>query len=84
MEGGAGAQAVTRNPNALYEIDKLSMDHVTVFPDGQLNIDAVASVPGTSAFARPVSAGECGVCMKRGERGQSTVCVCLASSTLTR
>jgi len=40
------------------QIDKLSMDKVTVFPDGELNIDAVASVPGTAAFHRPISAGE--------------------------
>jgi hypothetical protein len=33
------------------------MDKVTVFPDGELNVDAVASVPGTAAFHRPVSAG---------------------------
>jgi len=39
------------------QIDKLSMDKVTVFPDGELNVDAVASVPGTAAFHRPVSAG---------------------------
>lgn len=38
LEGGAGAAATARNPNALYEIDKLSMDHVMVFPDGQLNV----------------------------------------------
>jgi hypothetical protein len=58
VEGGAGAATAQRNPNALYEIDKLSLDHVTVFPDGQLNVEAVASVPGTAAFSRPVSAGE--------------------------
>ncbi|KAJ9510458.1 hypothetical protein QJQ45_015931, partial [Haematococcus lacustris] len=57
VEGGAGAGAASRNPNALYEIDKLSLDHVTVFPDGELNVAAVASVPGTAALARPVSAG---------------------------
>ncbi|KAJ9510589.1 hypothetical protein QJQ45_027465 [Haematococcus lacustris] len=57
VEGGAGAGAAARNPNALYEIDKLSLDHVTVFPDGELNVAAVASVPGTAALARPVSAG---------------------------
>lgn len=41
----------------MWQVDKLSMDHVTVFPDGQLNIEAVASMPGTAALARPVSAG---------------------------
>lgn len=45
-------------PHVCPQIDKLSMDHVTVFPDGQLNVEAVASVPGTAAFHRPVSAGE--------------------------
>ncbi len=38
LEGGAGAAATQKNPNALYEIDKLSLDHVTVFPDGELNV----------------------------------------------
>lgn len=35
------------------------MDRVTVFPDGELNVQAMASVPGTAAFSRPVSAGVC-------------------------
>eukprot|EP00983_Pelagomonas_calceolata_P076128 1153287-Pelagomonas_calceolata.AAC.4 len=43
-------------PSQSMQIDKLSMDKVTVFPDGELNVDAVASVPGTAAFQRPISA----------------------------
>ncbi|GFR41222.1 hypothetical protein Agub_g1895 [Astrephomene gubernaculifera] len=57
VEGGVGAQAATRDPNVLYQVDKLSMDQVTVFPDGELNVQAVAGVPTAAAFARPVSAG---------------------------
>ncbi|KAK3288910.1 hypothetical protein CYMTET_3635 [Cymbomonas tetramitiformis] len=30
-----------RQPGALYAIDKLSMDHVSVFPDGEINVQAV-------------------------------------------
>jgi hypothetical protein len=55
--GGIGGGGATRNPNMLYEIDRLSLDHVTVFPDGELNVEAVASMPATAAFSRPLSAG---------------------------
>ncbi|KXZ56639.1 hypothetical protein GPECTOR_1g576 [Gonium pectorale] len=57
VEGGPGAQAAGRDPNLLYQVDKLSLDHVTVFPDGELNVQAVAAAPGAAAFTRPVSAG---------------------------
>jgi hypothetical protein len=40
------------------QIDKLSMERVSVFPDGDINIEAIASAPGTAAFSRPVSAGK--------------------------
>ena len=42
LDSGAAA----RNPEALqalYEVDKLALDRVTVFPDGELNIQAVAT-----------------------------------------
>ncbi|GLC35838.1 hypothetical protein PLESTB_000499600 [Pleodorina starrii] len=57
VEGGPGGQAAARDPNLLYQVDKLSLDQVTVFPDGELNVQAVASAPGAAAFARPISAG---------------------------
>ena len=38
----AGAP-VTEDPNVLFEIDQLSMDKVTVFPDGELSVQAVSS-----------------------------------------
>ncbi|PNH01101.1 hypothetical protein TSOC_013030, partial [Tetrabaena socialis] len=57
VEGGTGAQAAARDPNLLYQVDKLSLDQVTVYPDGELNVQAVAAVPGAAAFARPISAG---------------------------
>ncbi len=28
------------------QVDKLSLDRVTVFPDGELNVEALAIVPG--------------------------------------
>ncbi|KAG2499362.1 hypothetical protein HYH03_002937 [Edaphochlamys debaryana] len=57
VEGGPGAQAGARDPNLLYQVDKLSLDQVTVFPDGELNVQAVTSVPQSAAFTRPISAG---------------------------
>ncbi|GLI68927.1 hypothetical protein VaNZ11_013348 [Volvox africanus] len=57
VEGGPGGQAAVRDPNLIYQVDKLSLDQVTVFPDGELNVQAVASAPGAAAFARPISAG---------------------------
>mmetsp|Transcript_41989 Transcript_41989/g.50898 ORF Transcript_41989/g.50898 Transcript_41989/m.50898 type:complete len:875 (+) Transcript_41989:171-2795(+) len=37
LEGGH----LAKNPTVLYEVDKLSMDHVSIFPDGDLNVQAV-------------------------------------------
>lgn len=47
---------VAHDPNVLFEIDKLSLERVGVFPDGDLNIQAVATTPGSAAFSKPVSA----------------------------
>eukprot|EP00879_Flechtneria_rotunda_P031264 GHRR01034134.1.p1 GENE.GHRR01034134.1~~GHRR01034134.1.p1 ORF type:complete len:500 (+),score=163.75 GHRR01034134.1:2438-3937(+) len=42
----------TKDPSLLYEIDKLSMDRVQVYPDGELAVQAVAAGPaGTAASA---------------------------------
>eukprot|EP00798_Chlamydomonas_sp_ICE-L_P008206 gene8206-1468_t len=53
--GAGGGSHALRDPNLLYEVDKLSMDRVTVFPDGELNIEAMAAAPGAAAFMNPVS-----------------------------
>ena len=45
-----------QDPNVLFEIDKLSLERVGVFPDGDINIQALASSPGSAAFSKPVSA----------------------------
>ena len=43
-----------RDPNLLYEIDRLAMDRVAIFPDGELKVQAVPGV--TSAGIWPTSA----------------------------
>eukprot|EP00803_Ostreobium_quekettii_P005628 evm.model.scf_702.2 EVM.evm.TU.scf_702.2 scf_702:12004-15294(-) len=42
----------TKDPNLLYEVDRLSLDRVHVFPDGELKVEALSSVPGTAPFAQ--------------------------------
>ena len=61
VEGGAGGRAGSppRDPNLLYEVDRLSMNRVTVFPDEELNVQAMAG-NSSAAFARAASAGMCG------------------------
>eukprot|EP00955_Chlamydomonas_euryale_P098459 365146-Chlamydomonas_euryale.AAC.6 len=54
IEAGA-AGTTSADPNLLYEIDKLSMERVSVFPDGDVNVQGVATAPHTAAFTRPVS-----------------------------
>ena len=39
------------------QIDKLSLERVSVFPDGDINIEAVATAHGSAAFSKPVSSG---------------------------
>jgi hypothetical protein len=53
--GTTGTGGSPHDPNLLYEIDKLSMERVSVFPDGDINIQGVATAAHTAAFARPVS-----------------------------
>jgi hypothetical protein len=55
VEAGTTGAGSPHDPNLLYEIDKLSMERVSVFPDGDINIQAVATAPHTAAFARPLS-----------------------------
>ena len=43
--------------HALLQIDKLSLERVSVFPDGDINIEAVATAHGSAAFSKPVSSG---------------------------
>jgi hypothetical protein len=44
-----------RDPNLLFEINKLSMNKVQVFPDGELDVQARSSAPHSAAFARPTT-----------------------------
>ncbi|KAF8067181.1 hypothetical protein HT031_002228 [Scenedesmus sp. PABB004] len=53
LDSGAAA----RDPALAYEVDKLSMDHVQVFPDGELAVQAAASVGARSAPPLPGRAG---------------------------
>lgn len=53
------APPARRDPNILYEIDKLSLDKVAIFPDGEMKVQAVASAAGPLAgntARRPASA----------------------------
>ncbi|DBA91048.1 TPA: hypothetical protein ACH3X2_004154 [Trebouxia sp. C0005] len=53
------APSTTANERLMYEVDKLSMDHVQVFPDGELNVQAAASRDTSPSFARPsIKAGQ--------------------------
>ena len=54
------------DPTRPMQVDKLSMDRVTVFPDGELNVEALAAVPGSAAFMRPMAAS-------RGMRGSTVL-----------
>ncbi|KAL3152452.1 hypothetical protein ABBQ32_001497 [Trebouxia sp. C0010 RCD-2024] len=49
------APTTTANEKLMYEVDKLSMDHVQVFPDGELNVQAAASRDTSPSFVRPIS-----------------------------
>lgn len=40
---------------ARLQIDRLAMERVAVFPDGDINIQGLASSPHSAAFSRPVS-----------------------------
>jgi hypothetical protein len=42
-----------RDPNLLFEIDRMSMNRVQVFPDGELDVQARSSAPHSAAFVRP-------------------------------
>eukprot|EP00775_Hariotina_reticulata_P004664 gene4664-4917_t len=53
VESGTAA----KDPALLYEIDKLSMDRVQVYPDGELNVQAVASSGTSAVFARTAISG---------------------------
>ncbi|KAF8067176.1 hypothetical protein HT031_002223 [Scenedesmus sp. PABB004] len=53
LDSGAAA----RDPALAYEVDKLSMDHVQVFHDGELAVQAAASVGARSAPPLPGRAG---------------------------
>jgi hypothetical protein len=44
-----------RDPNLLFEINKLSMNKVQVFPDGELDVQARSGAPHSAAFARPTT-----------------------------
>lgn len=37
---------------------QLSMDRVQVFPDGELNVQAITTAGSSAAFARPVTKGK--------------------------
>ncbi|KAF6253208.1 hypothetical protein COO60DRAFT_1669441 [Scenedesmus sp. NREL 46B-D3] len=55
-----------KDPALLYEIDKLSMDRVQVYPDGELSVQAVSSAGAPSALARPLSKGKRGTARLAG------------------
>ena len=43
------------DPNRVYEVNKMSMDQVQVFPDGELSVQGVDSVAARSGrFAKPI------------------------------
>eukprot|EP00976_Prorocentrum_cordatum_P026238 532569-Prorocentrum_minimum.AAC.1 len=61
VDSGVGG----RNPSLLYGIDKLSMDKVTVFPDGEINVQAVRT------DREPMDHGGMRPCMPRGVGGSA-------------
>eukprot|EP00891_Asterochloris_glomerata_P005550 jgi/Astpho2/5550/Aster-02810 len=52
---GAAPKAI-RNEQLMYDVDRLSMDHVAVFPDGELNVQAARSRDASPVFRQPRSA----------------------------
>uniref|UniRef100_A0A061RCM8 Centriole proteome protein n=1 Tax=Tetraselmis sp. GSL018 TaxID=582737 RepID=A0A061RCM8_9CHLO len=47
------------DPNRIYEIDRLSMDHVQVYPDGELSVQGFdKDATRTGRFSRPLPVGQ--------------------------